>query len=75
MSKITHYLSTGGGEVCVCGEDKDEDKKGLGEGERGQWPGSCELHTGILQLREARVWQGLDGLSQARNINTAVSIS
>lgn len=51
-----------GGGVCDCGEDEDEDsdKKGLGEGERGQRPGSCELHTGILQLRGARVWHGLD---------------
>lgn len=57
-----------GGEVCVCGEDEDSDKKGLGEGERGQWPGSCELHTEILQLREARAWHGLDELSQALNM-------
>lgn len=73
IKKMTHYCSTmGGGEVCVCGEDEDENKKKVGEGERGQWPGSCELHTGILQLRGARVWHRLDELSQAPNMNTAV---
>lgn len=68
MQKITHYLSTRGSEVCVCGGDEYSDKKGLGGGERGQRSRSCELHTGILQLRGARVWQGLDELGQALNI-------
>lgn len=48
-------------------------KNELGEGEPGQWPRSCELHTGILQCRQARVWHGLDELSQGLNMNTAVS--
>lgn len=61
-----------GGEVGVCAEDEDLDKKGLGEGERGQWPGSCEPHTGILQLRGARAWCGLDEFSQVLNMNTEI---
>lgn len=49
------------------------DKNELGEGERGQRTGSCELHTGILQCRGARVWHGLDELSHGLNMNTAIS--
>lgn len=49
------------------------DKNELGEGERGQRTGSCELHTGILQCRGARVWHGLDELSHGLNTNTAIS--
>lgn len=49
------------------------DKNELGEGERGQRTRSCELHTGILQCRGARVWHGLDELSNGLNMNTAIS--
>lgn len=49
------------------------DKSELGEGGRGQRTRSCELHTGILQCRGARVWHGLDELSHGLNMNTVIS--
>lgn len=50
----------GGGEGV--GSWKHEEDGGIeeewvrGEGERGQWPGSCELHIGIPSGKRVRAW-------------------